>query len=190
VNGIERPPTIADVSPTDSPGNPRSDPADDEGPADSKLVSTIAAYLHACLYEAFGARPGAKGKKAIEQATLKALENFHKRPNTRQRAAGFNKQSYMRNFIASKRERLRRAVDIENRRRGQEGLPPLRGDLREQFMNEQARRWKSDLDQWIEDHRREDPNRYLPFAFQQEIREQFWEGVDRDLSAREISLRK
>jgi hypothetical protein len=153
------------------------------------LEGAIAAYLRSCLHKAFGARPGAKGRRLVEEAAVAALEGFRKQPTTRQRATGFNKASYMERFMATKRERERRAADIENRRREANGLPVLRGELRQQFMREQARRWKEMLEAELLRCREGDPNRYLPFAYQQEIREAFWKSVDADLAAREVAGR-
>ncbi|MFZ5531144.1 MAG: hypothetical protein ACOY4U_08890 [Pseudomonadota bacterium] len=154
------------------------------------LQGAIAAYLRSCLHKAFGPRPGAKGRRALEEATLAALESVRQQPATRQRAAGFNKASYMERFMASKRERERRAADLENRRRELDGLPRLRGESRERFMREQARQWKTMLEDELLRRRKGDPNGYLPFAYQQEIRELFWKSIDQELARREIENRR
>lgn len=153
------------------------------------LQQAIAAYLRSCLQKAHGAKPGAKGRKGIEEATLAALDILRERPVSRQRATGFNKASYMERFMATKRERERRAVDLENLRREADQLPLLRGEQRQQFMREQARKWKEELEDDLRRRREGDPNGYLPFAYQQEIRDLFWRLVDEELSEQETAGR-
>ena len=99
-------------------------------------------------------------------------------PLQRQADDKFDKNEYMREFMERKRQRQRRATDIENMMRPERDR--LRGRARLDFMDRQSARWKDELDARLE-RVRQAHNGRIPKAVLQLTREQFWQNVDRQL---------
>ena len=99
----------------------------------------------------------------------------------------FDKVAYQRDFMDHKRQRQRRAVEIENMAR-----PPrdqLIGRARLDFMDGQAAKWKTRLDDLLDAARRERGSR-LPREVMEQLRTQFWAGVDAELDALEAEAKR
>lgn len=90
----------------------------------------------------------------------------------------FDKNEYMAEFMQRKRERERKAADIENTLRPERDR--LVGRSRIDFMQMQAAKWKSELDQRIEAARLEAGAR-LKKSQIDAVRAAFWDEVDRYL---------
>lgn len=101
--------------------------------------------------------------------------------------SGFDKRTYMRDFMAHKRLREKRAVLIENLARSDRDQ--LRGVPRMEFSRVQSAKWKARLDAVTEKvrvaHGGAAPREALDLA-----REQFWQTVDQELDAAEEAVRK
>ena len=95
---------------------------------------------------------------------------------------GYNKTSYMREFMAQKRERERRAAEIENLMRGDRS--PLKGRARLEFMTMQSARWKAQRDEMLASARQRQ-GKPLGKAEEAELIKQFWARVDRELDGLE-----
>lgn len=94
----------------------------------------------------------------------------------------FDKSEYMRDFMQQKRDRERRAAEIENLMR-----PPhdqLRGRPRIDFMQRQSARWKEQRDDALE-RARANNNGRLSKPQQNELLSAFWAGIDRELDGLE-----
>lgn len=95
---------------------------------------------------------------------------------------GFDKVSYMREFMHTKRLRMRRAADIENLVR------PARdrviGRARTDFMDAQAAKWRAELDERVE-AARESVGGRVPRETLDAVRQAFWDDVDARLDAAE-----
>lgn len=94
---------------------------------------------------------------------------------------GYNKVEYMRGFMEQKRQRERRAVEIENMLR-----PPrdrLVGNARLEFMRRQSAKWKDLRDAFVA-KAKEAAGGSLTKDQQQTVLSQFWKAVDDDLDTR------
>lgn len=101
--------------------------------------------------------------------------------------SGYDKTRYMREFMAQKRERERRAAEIENMMRGDRS--PLKGRPRLEFMATQSARWKAQRDELIAAARQRTGGK-LTRDEEQEIIKQFWARVDRELDGLEELARE
>lgn len=100
---------------------------------------------------------------------------------------GFNKTEYMRDFMAQKRERERRAVSVENLMRSKRDQ--LRGRARLDFMQAQSARWKMARDHALQTAREAEGKRLS----RQQVRavlDAFWATVDQELDRREHLARE
>jgi hypothetical protein len=91
----------------------------------------------------------------------------------------YDKTSYMREFMAQKRERERRAVEIENMMRGDRS--PLKGRARLEFMQTQSARWKAQRDDMLAAAKQRAGSQGLKRAQEQDLIAQFWQRIDREL---------
>lgn len=98
----------------------------------------------------------------------------------------FDKRAYMRQFMDRKRQRLNRAVDLENLDRPQRDK--LRGTARLDFCDMQAAKWKVELDRRV-DAARAAAGGPLDKATATAVREQFWNWIDEQLDAAEAKAR-
>lgn len=99
----------------------------------------------------------------------------------------FDKREYMRQFMDQKRQRQRRAVEIENLCRSERDM--LRGRSRLDFMDTQAARWKSELDERLQ-RAREARGGPLDQETLDTLRKQFWQWVDESLDEAEAEARR
>lgn len=100
---------------------------------------------------------------------------------------GFDKTEYMRDFMAQKRERERRAVDIENLLRSERDR--LRGRARLDFMQSQSAKWKLARDTALQAARESEGKRLA----RQQVRavlDAFWATIDRELDGLEQLARE
>lgn len=98
-----------------------------------------------------------------------------KAPLVQPKDDGFDKSGYMREFMYQKRNRMRRAAEIENLQRP--ARDRLVGRDRLDFMDAQAAKWKAELDRRVEAARVAQGGR-LPKEVLETLRRQFWESVD------------
>jgi hypothetical protein len=91
----------------------------------------------------------------------------------------YDKGDYMRDFMYQKRERERRAAEIENLMRPERDQ--LVGRSRLDFMQIQSAKWKAQRDAALEQARAASGSRLTREAMKQVI-ESFWARVDRDLN--------
>ncbi|MFN9030133.1 MAG: hypothetical protein ACK54C_01885 [Betaproteobacteria bacterium] len=94
----------------------------------------------------------------------------------------FDKTAYMRDFMQQKRERERRAVEIENMMRSERNQ--LRGRARLDFMQAQANKWKKGRDKALEAERKQLQHR-LTLDEQKSVITAFWSTVDKELDGLE-----
>jgi hypothetical protein len=99
----------------------------------------------------------------------------------------FDKIEYMREFMDAKRQRQRRAAEIENMLRSEPDK--LIGRARLDFMDGQSAKWKQELDARLEKAREMKGGR-LPRAQVEAIRAAFWRSVDDRLDTLEEFARK
>lgn len=97
----------------------------------------------------------------------------------------FDKSAYMREFMYQKRQRQRRAADIENMSRGKDRLI---GRSRLDFMDAQAAKWKAELDRRIAAVRAAH-GQNLPRELLDTVRAQFWSWVDESLDQAEADAK-
>lgn len=95
---------------------------------------------------------------------------------------GYDKTEYMRDFMAQKRERERRAAEIENLMRPESSQ--LRGRSRTEFMQMQSARWKEQRDKLL-DAMRQSHGRTLRREEMRAALAQFWARVDKELDGLE-----
>ena len=96
----------------------------------------------------------------------------------------YNKNSYMREFMANKRERERRAVDIENMLRSDKDR--LKGKSRIEFVQRQSAYWKHHRDKLVEAERKALGAKHLPQDVYSKVLKNFWADVDRQLDEMEM----
>lgn len=101
---------------------------------------------------------------------------------------GFDKTTYMRVFMDQKRQRQRRAVEVENLQRPERDR--LIGRARLDFMDVQAARWKAQLDARMATAREANGGTRLPKAVEQAVRAQLWASVDAELDAAEAAAKR
>jgi hypothetical protein len=94
----------------------------------------------------------------------------------------FDKTAYMRDFMQQKRERERRAVEIENMMRSERNQ--LRGRARLDFMQAQANKWKKGRDKAL-DAERKRLGRRLTWDEQAGVLQAFWSTIDGELDGLE-----
>lgn len=99
----------------------------------------------------------------------------------------FDKSDYMREFMDRKRQRQRRAVEIENIIRP--GRDKLVGRARLDFMDRQAAKWKVELDAMLENAREKVGGR-LAKDVMVGLRDQFWAKIDTELDELDELARK
>lgn len=97
----------------------------------------------------------------------------------------FDKSAYMREFMYQKRQRQRRAAEIENMTRGKDRLI---GRSRLDFMDAQAAKWKAELDRRIATVRAAQ-GQNLPKDVIDTVRAQFWTWVDETLDQAEAEAK-
>lgn len=104
-----------------------------------------------------------------------------------QETAAFKKNPYMKEFMAQKRQREKRAAEIENLSRSERDQ--LRGPARMEFCRLQSAKWKARLDAIVVKIRSANggtaPKEALELA-----RDQFWATVDQELDSAEATARK
>lgn len=93
----------------------------------------------------------------------------------------FDRVEYMREFMAQKRDRERRAVAIENAKRPERDR--LIGRSREEYQRRLAAEWKAERERRIAATRAAVGGRRLTKPELQEILRLFWESVDAKLEA-------
>lgn len=91
-----------------------------------------------------------------------------------------DRKAYMREFMAIRRERLRRLVELWNQLRSENDK--IKGSARMEFEQIHAARWKDEKDA-REAHLREKLGRRLTMPERQSISAQLWEEVDEELAA-------
>lgn len=94
-----------------------------------------------------------------------------------------DRKAYMREFMAVRRERLRRLVDTVNQLRSEQDK--IRGSLRLQLEQAHAARWKDEKDAREQALRRK-LGRRLTIDERQAIAAQLWEEVDLELADLEV----
>ena len=99
----------------------------------------------------------------------------------------FDKQEYMKHFMAQKRQRTTQAADIENLVRGNRN--PLRGIPRLEFMRVQAAKWNEELERRINAVRESGGGGRIPKEKLDALRTQFWAWVDSQLDTAEHEAR-
>lgn len=99
----------------------------------------------------------------------------------------FDKNAYMADFMQRKRERERKAADIENMIRPQRDQ--LIGRSRMDFMQAQARKWRKQLDDRIAAARKAQEGRVTKEQLDA-IRRTFWDEIDRYLDDLESEARR
>lgn len=100
---------------------------------------------------------------------------------------GFDKTDYMREFMQQKRERERRAVEIENLQRPE--ATGLKGRTRLDFMQMQSSRWNTQREELLKKARDAQGGR-LPKSVVQEILTAFWARVDKELDELEEQAKR
>lgn len=95
---------------------------------------------------------------------------------------GYDKVSYMREFMDRKRERQRTAVEIENMLRPERDK--LVGNARLEFMNRQSARWKVLRDAFLDRVKAANGDKRLSKEQVQQALDQFWSAVDDELEAK------
>lgn len=147
-----------------------------------KLYDTPAMWLNPLLYT-YKAEPDTF-KTVIQWANNKRIERgltplINPTPK-------FDKGEYQREFMAQKRDRERRAIQIENDRR------PARDKLvshaRETFLRNLARGWQEERDRMLEAARTKKGSRLT----KEEMRDAlaaFWDMIDQRLDASELKPR-
>jgi hypothetical protein len=99
-----------------------------------------------------------------------------------------DRTAYMADFMARKRQRERKAAEIENMLRPES--QQLIGRSRLEFMQLQSAKWKKQLDALIEARRREAGGERVKRAELDALRQTFWDSVDRELDEMEEYARK
>ncbi|MFY8064105.1 MAG: hypothetical protein ACOVN2_10405 [Usitatibacteraceae bacterium] len=97
----------------------------------------------------------------------------------------YEKNLYMREFMAKTRARQRRAVAIENLRRPED--KKLTGQARIDFARALAKRWKEQRDCLLLDARQRNGAR-LPLEQMKRLLEAFWDAVDRELDLQAVGV--
>lgn len=100
---------------------------------------------------------------------------------------GFDKVEYQRIFMDQKRQRERRAADLENAQRNPRDK--LIGNARLDFMREQSKRWKARRDEMML-AAREAAGGTLTKEQQTRVLSSFWGSVDAELDELEVSVRR
>lgn len=98
----------------------------------------------------------------------------------------YDKVAYMRDFMAQKREREKRAANIENMMRPEDSQ--LRGRSRMDFMQMQSKRWGKERDAAVSRARTLNGGP-LTRAALNDVVKSFWAGVDRELDELEVLAR-
>lgn len=93
----------------------------------------------------------------------------------------FDKVEYMREFMAQKRERERRAVRIENAKRPERDR--LVGRSREEYQRRLAAEWRAERERRMAATRASVGGRRLTKPEMQEVLRLFWEDIDTKLEA-------
>lgn len=102
--------------------------------------------------------------------------------------AGYDKTTYMREFMEQKRVRQRRAAEIENMLRPERDK--LIGAHRLEFMRQQSLRWKEQLDAYMTKIK-QDNGGSITREMDRMYRNQFWSTVDRHLDEKyEVARRE
>lgn len=99
----------------------------------------------------------------------------------------FDKTAYMREFMYQKRQRQRRAAEIENARRPERDK--LIGRARLDYMDTVAARWNDELNARLESARTAHGTR-LNKDLMDTLRKQFWDRVDAQLDEAEHAVRQ
>jgi len=99
----------------------------------------------------------------------------------------FDKNEYQRVFMDQSRVRQRRAVAVENDSRPTKDR--LIGNARLEFMRQQAKRWKVRRDQVVQAARAANGGT-LDQGYYTALLEQFWAGIDAELTEMEENVRR
>ena len=100
---------------------------------------------------------------------------------------GFDKGEYQRAFMDQKRQRQRRAAELENAQRSERDQ--LIGNARLDFMREQSKRWKVRRDEMMVSAR-EAAGGTLTKEQQTRVLGSFWASVDAELDELEVAVRR
>lgn len=100
---------------------------------------------------------------------------------------GFDKVEYQRQFMDQKRQRERRAADLENSVRPERDR--LIGNARLDYMRLQSQRWKKRRDEMMV-AAREAAGGHLSKEQQGRVLQEFWGSVDAELDELEVSVRR
>jgi hypothetical protein len=101
-----------------------------------------------------------------------------KQPLRPPKATGYDKTEYMRAFMDQKRERQKRAAEIENLRRPEKDR--LIGNARLEFMRVQSAKWKTQRDAALAKASQSSGGR-LSAEVREAVLAAFWAGVDKQL---------
>lgn len=100
---------------------------------------------------------------------------------------GFDKVEYQRIFMDQKRQRERRAAELENAQRHERDK--LIGNHRLDFMREQSKRWKARRDEMMT-AAREAAGGTLTKEQQTRVLSSFWSSVDAELDELEVAVKR
>lgn len=109
-------------------------------------------------------------------------------PLVPEKDSAFDRTEYQRQFMDQKRQRTRRAVDIENMRRPERDQ--LRGTARMDFQDLVAAKWKKELDEIEARAREAAPDGRLSRETWTSMRQKFWSGIDKRLDEEEAVVRR
>lgn len=132
--------------------------------------------------------------RSDSQAYLKVLDLIDSKriqrgwpPLRKPEPEGFNRNEYQRDFMHQKRQRERRAVEIENMLRP--ARDKLIGNARLEFMRRASAKWKDRRDALV-NAAREGSGGTLSKEQVTAILKRFWEQVDLELDEAEESMRR
>lgn len=98
------------------------------------------------------------------------------------------RREYMREFMAAKRQREGRAVEIENMLRSDNDR--LRGTARMEFVRRQSAMWKKERDKLLAAERKAAGTEHIPSDVYSQTLKNFWANVDRQLDEMEELTRE
>lgn len=134
------------------------------------------------------ARRDRSAYEAVLQLIDKKREARGWPPLTPPKKEGFNKVDYQRQFMDQKRQRERRAAEIENMLRPERDK--LIGNTRLEFMRQTSAKWKIRRDELV-DRARAAHGGQIPMEAMRALLEKFWSQVDQELDEAEAeALRK
>lgn len=100
---------------------------------------------------------------------------------------GYDKTEYMREFMNQKRQRERRAAEIENLDRSEHDR--LKGIPRLEFMRTTSNAWHKEMNRRLDTARAANGGKRLPLETDRLVRTQFWQWVDAQMDAAELAAK-